>query len=615
MKNTDKYQDLLEILAKMGEEQMEQSQWDTLSAKLSQDPELREFYVRYIYTDAQLGRYYGTTRNLNDNNDLSSPLMDVIESILSEQTVSKFDAETQAEKHENTSTRFDTSVIKTPTRRNNLIIPPAIAYGTIAAMIALVIFIAMPEQTKQVTVFDDKPVATPLKIATLEKMVGDITLNNMPLSNGQSLLTGDYHINKGVAVIRWESGVDTIIEGPARFNLVSDQLIDLKQGRILAHVPNGAHGFTVKTPTSTTVDLGTDFGVDVNKEQQTEVHVIKGLVEFNDTHTIEDAISVDIRKLKGGQAVRMNKLSLWVTPIESKSILFLNKIDVDILALAARGDKDAQYQAMMRDLRRKPGLLAATTITPLKNNLIDGFGFKENATWRRPDKENDTFPIYSKNSLTNQNTKSFGTKLTLADKNGRQDVFADLDTSPIGNFAKMGLLNSDGLIGKDNTTLYISWLTQASDFTPSGFAGLAFFAGGDESGIDEMLFVGKVSDLPTYSFTKYRKKAGDPVINNSENYAVHLDRNTATQRLEKKYIDPNIHRWVIRIDFRKGYDKIQFYIDPENNQSIKANGIIESMDLSFDRLRMSSGGGAGTWDFDEIRIGTSLEAVTNTITK
>ena len=163
MKNADKYLELLEILAVMGEEQMNESQWQLLSDRLAHDPELRDFYVRYIYTDAQLCRHYGTTKNLSEQNDISEPLMDVIETILSEQTVANFDADCQPSQNKITSTRLDTKQFKKPQQRNNLIIPPSIAYGLIAAMVAFVVFIAIPTKTNHITVPQRKNQCSPKK--------------------------------------------------------------------------------------------------------------------------------------------------------------------------------------------------------------------------------------------------------------------------------------------------------------------------------------------------------------------------------------------------------------------------------------------------------------------
>ena len=48
-----------------------------------------------------------------------------------------------------------------------------------------------------------------------------------------------------------------------------------------AHVEKGAEGFTVETPRTTVVDLGTDFGIDVSDHGSTDVVVFTGAVDLH----------------------------------------------------------------------------------------------------------------------------------------------------------------------------------------------------------------------------------------------------------------------------------------------------------------------------------------------
>ncbi|HYF36958.1 MAG TPA: LamG-like jellyroll fold domain-containing protein, partial [Prosthecobacter sp.] len=52
-----------------------------------------------------------------------------------------------------------------------------------------------------------------------------------------------------------------------------------RYGRFSAHVPPQARGFRIGTPKGEIVDLGTDFGLDLN-DAASELHVFKGEVEF-----------------------------------------------------------------------------------------------------------------------------------------------------------------------------------------------------------------------------------------------------------------------------------------------------------------------------------------------
>ncbi|MCK4999069.1 MAG: FecR domain-containing protein, partial [Anaerohalosphaera sp.] len=52
--------------------------------------------------------------------------------------------------------------------------------------------------------------------------------------------------------------------------------IFLHTGRLYAKVPGHSKGFTVHTPTSSIIDLGTEFGVKVALDRSSDIHVFKG---------------------------------------------------------------------------------------------------------------------------------------------------------------------------------------------------------------------------------------------------------------------------------------------------------------------------------------------------
>lgn len=85
----------------------------------------------------------------------------------------------------------------------------------------------------------------------------------------------------GLAELEFASGAKVILQGPAEFVVMGDNLSALSEGQLFARVPKGAEGFTVKTPDMDVIDLGTEFGVTVEKNAVTNVHVFKGEVEIN----------------------------------------------------------------------------------------------------------------------------------------------------------------------------------------------------------------------------------------------------------------------------------------------------------------------------------------------
>ena len=93
------------------------------------------------------------------------------------------------------------------------------------------------------------------------------------LKNGRNL-----KLKSGLAQLTFESGAKLILQGPAEFLVRSDMQGTLGIGKLSAVVPQQAHGFTVQTPSAEIVDLGTEFGIEVDEGNRTEVHVFEGEV-------------------------------------------------------------------------------------------------------------------------------------------------------------------------------------------------------------------------------------------------------------------------------------------------------------------------------------------------
>lgn len=81
---------------------------------------------------------------------------------------------------------------------------------------------------------------------------------------------------EGVVKVAFDYGAEVIIEGPAEFEPASAEKMILHSGRVFARVPDYARGFTIQTPYSTVVDLGTEFGVYVADDRIAEVHMFQG---------------------------------------------------------------------------------------------------------------------------------------------------------------------------------------------------------------------------------------------------------------------------------------------------------------------------------------------------
>jgi hypothetical protein len=121
-------------------------------------------------------------------------------------------------------------------------------------------------------------------------------------SPDESLRIGErYELARGHAEINLAQGVRVTIEGPAVWQLKSEQRLQLDSGTLAAQVSRQAIGFTVATPCADVVDLGTEFGVTVAVDGRTDVHVLNGKVEVRPPSS---ANIVEGVQLVAGEAVR-----------------------------------------------------------------------------------------------------------------------------------------------------------------------------------------------------------------------------------------------------------------------------------------------------------------------
>jgi hypothetical protein len=96
---------------------------------------------------------------------------------------------------------------------------------------------------------------------------------------GNLIKTGvSWTLASGYVEMSSASGLKVVVQGPARFTVEKPGVLSLVSGRLTALVPKDARGFTVNTPIANIVDLGTEFGVAVTLEGQTDVETFRGTV-------------------------------------------------------------------------------------------------------------------------------------------------------------------------------------------------------------------------------------------------------------------------------------------------------------------------------------------------
>lgn len=96
---------------------------------------------------------------------------------------------------------------------------------------------------------------------------------------GSSFAGGEsLRIASGVARLAMRSRAGIAVEGPAEVELLSGDVVRVRQGRVSAYAPEEAIGFRLLTPGVEILDLGTRFAAQVRADGSTDVHVFEGEV-------------------------------------------------------------------------------------------------------------------------------------------------------------------------------------------------------------------------------------------------------------------------------------------------------------------------------------------------
>ena len=183
-------------------------------------------------------------------------------------------------------------------------------------------------------------------IAVVTKSI-NISNPNVSLSEGSTIEQGKLEFEKGLIQLEMFSGVTLIIEGPAKVDLKDTMNLVCDQGKIRAKVPEQAHGFQIITKDAKIVDLGTEFGVDVNSSGKSNLYVYEGEVEFHPEKN-------NMKNLKTNQAVSWSKSEIKDIPVDNSIISFQN---IESSHQTYTGEKLSQWRQYAKRIRDRDDLV------------------------------------------------------------------------------------------------------------------------------------------------------------------------------------------------------------------------------------------------------------------
>lgn len=165
---------------------------------------------------------------------------------------------------------------------------------------------------------------------------------------GAPLEPGTLLLDSGLAQIVFYNGARVVIEGPAELRLVSSTEAVCERGTLTAEVPPPARGFRIVTPRLDVTDLGTAFGLKVNRDRS-ELHVFEGHVEFR---AEKGAPAQDLTSGKGA-VLEGAAAPNWIA---ADRAMFAELFDLQAKSVAAEARRYDQWRESIRTLQGDPSL-------------------------------------------------------------------------------------------------------------------------------------------------------------------------------------------------------------------------------------------------------------------
>jgi hypothetical protein len=111
-------------------------------------------------------------------------------------------------------------------------------------------------------------------------------------------------VTSGIMKLLFRNETLVTLHSPAIFEVVSEMRARVLLGKVTTKIGPNAKGFSIITPQATVIDLGTEFGIDVNPIGVTDVVVFKGAVDVDYPTTLEGAARQ--QRLHTGEAVHLD---------------------------------------------------------------------------------------------------------------------------------------------------------------------------------------------------------------------------------------------------------------------------------------------------------------------
>lgn len=408
----------------------------------------------------------------------------------------------------------------------------------------------------------------------------------------------------GAAEFAMRGGAIVVVEGPAKLELNGPDALMLSQGKVAVRVAEGGEPFVIDTPTMQVVDLGTEFGVETTASGAANVMVFDGVVALAESNDQEPAdafaaATANGPRLEAGFEVCVDQDESVLAKASAPAILanprhFLRPDEMEVRQRALGGSEYDKRLAEHYERQRIKGLLAYQPFDP--NSYGREFAIGMGAQG-----------VTSEAGVTFVGQAASG---AIDVQNG--PAFIWLDTTSTSPLARAGLVKPNYRVGESGHELWLTWTTKRigakNDSTGSAGVSLMF---GDRSDFDEPIFAGRGFGTTEELCLQSAWNGGIPPA--GERVDVNLDADLGVEGVQIWEVDNDAHRWLARIEFRDGADRVSIWadVDAASVNAKAPHAVIDTVDVEFDRLRLAANRDEESWRFRDFAAATDLKALTD----
>ena len=357
----NKFNELEELLSKLFDGIANNEDTKRIEELLSGDPEACEFYIDYSELCAQMEFELSAKTPLD----------------IDEQSISAQISKSTALFYEGQTTKQ----ILTPSWRPMPLLAVAAVIILFIGTLSLIInkrLLMGPQSVEAKSSSQLVENVTHEGVAVLMESVSASFVDNgvQPSSTNGILYPGEILLESGIVAIEFYSGARVILEGPAIFELTSENSAILREGRIRALVPPQACGFSVSTRQIEVVDLGTEFGMNIEEDGHlTEVHCFNGLVDVYENNLSQKGEV--LRSLETGEAIRIQSTKIQRMSANSMAFISYNELAQSFLENSTL--RHEEWRSVIEEIRANEDILALYTFEgqgPRERSLVNQVSFQ-----------------------------------------------------------------------------------------------------------------------------------------------------------------------------------------------------------------------------------------------